>query len=52
VLHALYPGSRRGAIRFSFSKFNTKEEIDFAVDKVGELGKVGVQRLENTRISS
>jgi cysteine desulfurase len=40
VLNALYPGSKRGAVRFSFSKFNTKEEIDFAVDKVAELLKV------------
>jgi cysteine desulfurase len=36
VLNALYPGSKRGAVRFSFSKFNTKEEIDFAVEKVAE----------------
>jgi len=42
VLNALYPGSKRGAVRFSFSKFNTKEEIDFAVDKVAELCKVSV----------
>lgn len=42
VLNALYPGSKRGAIRFSFSKFNTKEEIDFAVDKVAELCKISV----------
>jgi cysteine desulfurase len=42
VLNALYPGSKRGAVRFSFSKFNTKEEIDFAVEKVAELCKVSV----------
>jgi cysteine desulfurase len=42
VLNALYPGSKRGAVRFSFSKFTTKEEIDFAVDKVAELCKVTV----------
>jgi cysteine desulfurase len=40
VLNALYPGSKRGAVRFSFSKFNTKDEIDFAVSKVAELFKV------------
>lgn len=40
VLAALYPGSKRGAVRFSFSKFNTAEEIDFAVDKLAELTSV------------
>ncbi len=35
VLNALYPGSKRDAVRFSFSKFNTTEEIDFAVEKLG-----------------
>lgn len=42
VLNAIYPGSKRGAVRFSFSKFNTKEEIDFAIEKVAELCKVSV----------
>jgi cysteine desulfurase len=37
VLAALYPDSKRGAIRFSFSKYNTPEEIDLAVNKLGEL---------------
>jgi len=37
VLAALYPGSKRGAIRFSFSKYNTPEEIDYAVKKLAEL---------------
>jgi cysteine desulfurase len=37
VLAALQPGSQRGAIRFSFSKFNTSEEIDFTVAKLKEL---------------
>lgn len=37
VLAALYPGSKRGAIRFSFSKYNTPEEIDFVVNKLAEL---------------
>jgi cysteine desulfurase len=36
VLGALYPESKRGAVRFSFSKYNTIEEIDFAVEKVAE----------------
>lgn len=37
VLAALYPGSRRGAIRFSFSKYNTPQEIDAVVTKLAEL---------------
>lgn len=36
VLGALYPDSKKGAVRFSFSKFNTPEEVDFAVDKLSE----------------
>lgn len=40
VLNALYPDSKRGAVRFSFSKFNTREEIDFVVSKLAELVKV------------
>ena len=40
VLGALYPGSKRGAVRFSFSKYNTKEEIDYAVEKLAELYKI------------
>jgi len=40
VLGALYPESKRGAVRFSFSKYNTMEEIDFAVAKLAELFKV------------
>ncbi len=42
VLGAIYPNSKRGAVRFSFSKYNTMEEIDFVVDKVVETvgGKV------------
>jgi cysteine desulfurase len=37
VLGALYPGSKRGAVRFSFSKYNTIQDIDFAVDKLAEI---------------
>ncbi|HTF17765.1 MAG TPA: cysteine desulfurase family protein [Chryseolinea sp.] len=40
VLATLYPGSKRGAVRFSFSKYNTREEIDYAVGKLVELSKV------------
>lgn len=42
VLGNLYPGSKRGAVRFSFSKYNTPEEIDYAVSKLAELCKVTV----------
>jgi cysteine desulfurase len=35
-LGALYPNSQKGAVRFSFSKYNTEEEIDFAVEKLKE----------------
>lgn len=34
VINALYPGSKRSPVRFSFSKFNTVEEIDFTVEKL------------------
>jgi cysteine desulfurase len=42
VLNHLYPESKRGAIRFSFSKYNTQEEIDFTVSRLAELIKVSV----------
>jgi cysteine desulfurase len=40
VLGTLYPGSKRGAVRFSFSKYNTPEEIDHTVEKLAEICKV------------
>jgi cysteine desulfurase len=42
VLGALYTNSKRGAVRFSFSKYNTPEEIDLVVDKLAEIYKVTV----------
>lgn len=42
VLGALYPNSKRGAVRFSFSKNNTLEEIDFAAEKLADLCKISV----------
>ncbi|HEY9008528.1 cysteine desulfurase family protein [Ohtaekwangia sp.] len=42
VLGALYPESKRGAVRFSFSKYNKPEEIDFAVKALSELCKIPV----------
>ncbi len=43
VLGALYPNSKRGAVRFSFSKFNTPEEIDQVANKLAEIYKVVVK---------
>jgi cysteine desulfurase len=40
VLGALYPESKRGAVRFSFSKYNTIADIDFATEKLAELYRV------------
>jgi len=37
VLSTINPESKRPGIRFSFSKYNTKEEIDFAIDKLKSL---------------
>lgn len=42
VLGALYPESKRGAVRFSFSKYNTSQEIDFVVEKLAEVCRVSV----------
>jgi cysteine desulfurase len=40
VLNALYPGSKRGAVRFSFSKYTKPEDIEYTVEKLAELFKV------------
>jgi cysteine desulfurase len=40
VLGALYPESKRGAVRFSFSKYNTLEEIDLTVKTLSEIYRV------------
>ena len=37
VLSAIMPDSKRPGIRFSFSKYNTKEEIDYTIEKLKEL---------------
>ncbi len=42
VLGALYPASKRGAVRFSFSKYNKPGEIDFVVSRLAEMFKVSV----------
>ncbi|MGB4400816.1 MAG: cysteine desulfurase family protein [Daejeonella sp.] len=40
VLDAIQADPTRPAVRFSFSKYNTKEEIDYVVAKVKEICKV------------
>ena len=37
VLTEIVPDSKRPGVRFSFSKYNTKEEIDFTIKKLKEL---------------
>ncbi|MEO9474580.1 MAG: cysteine desulfurase family protein [Cyclobacteriaceae bacterium] len=39
VLSALGADPNRGAVRMSFSRFNTKEEVDYVVSKLAELNK-------------
>lgn len=40
VLAAIKADPNRGAVRFSFSKYNTPEEIDYTVEKLAELYRV------------
>jgi len=42
VLNAIGGDSSRPSVRFSFSKYNTKEEIDYTVAKLKELCQVAV----------
>lgn len=42
VLGTIYPNSKRGAVRFSFSKMNTEKEIDYAVEKLAGIVNVTV----------
>ncbi|NQD71167.1 cysteine desulfurase [Sphingobacterium shayense] len=37
VLQAINPNTKRPSVRFSFSKLNTKEEVDFVVNKLSEI---------------
>jgi len=37
VLRALNHNTERDSVRFSFSRFNTIEEVDYTVDKLKEL---------------
>jgi len=43
VLNGINANPERPAVRFSFSKYNTKEEIDYVVAKVKEICKIPVQ---------
>lgn len=40
VLTALNKNPERAAVRFSFSKYNTKEEVDFVMEKIKEMNLV------------
>ncbi|MBW3545234.1 MAG: aminotransferase class V-fold PLP-dependent enzyme, partial [Bacteroidetes bacterium] len=40
VLQALQCDPARGAVRFSFSKYNTQQEIDYTVEKLADLYRV------------
>ena len=37
VLKEVFPDSKRPGIRFSFSKYNTKDDVDFTITKLKEL---------------
>jgi len=37
VLKAINSDPTRGAVRFSFSRFNTIEEVDYVVNKIAEI---------------
>jgi cysteine desulfurase len=43
VLQALGSDQRRGTVRFSFSKYNTAEEVDYVVEQLDALGKAFIQ---------
>jgi cysteine desulfurase len=40
VLRGIKVDQERPSIRFSFSKYNTKEEVDYTVEKLANLFKV------------
>ncbi len=42
VLNQIQTNPNRPAVRFSFSKYNTKEEIDYVVDKIREFCLEGI----------
>jgi cysteine desulfurase len=37
VISAIYPNLNQATVRFSFSKYNTKEEVDVVVEKLKEM---------------
>jgi cysteine desulfurase len=44
VLNGINANPARPAVRFSFSKFNTKDEVDFVIEKVKELCNVSLKQ--------
>jgi cysteine desulfurase len=42
VMQAMNHPAERKAVRFSFSKYNTPEEVDYAIEKVKELALISV----------
>jgi cysteine desulfurase len=42
VLNGIQANPNRPAVRFSFSKYNSKDEIDYVINKLKELCQVGV----------
>lgn len=47
VIQALQPGTDRVAVRFSFSRHNTREEVDFVVGKISEMFAAETRRTAN-----
>lgn len=37
VIQAIHPEQELSSVRFSFSKYNTKEELDYVIEQVGKL---------------
>ncbi|HET6227358.1 MAG TPA: cysteine desulfurase family protein [Bacteroidia bacterium] len=48
VLQGIGAPADQPSVRFSFSKYTTKEEIDYAVEKLKELFKVKTMKKQNT----
>ena len=46
VLNGIHANPERPAVRFSFSKYNTREEIDYVVDTVKEICKMPIRNFK------